>query len=116
MRWKNRCQNRIGSIPGELAYGSPGRSRMSSDRIEDYRLLRFESCHSRAGNPRRAPSKPFRQVRTMHDMKNSRRRFLKTALAGGAGAIFVPTLLPSHLLGATAPSARVALGHIGVGG
>ncbi|MCX6914421.1 MAG: twin-arginine translocation signal domain-containing protein, partial [Verrucomicrobia bacterium] len=34
----------------------------------------------------------------------SRRHFLKTSLAGAAGAYLVPTIIPSSVLGADAPS------------
>ena len=43
----------------------------------------------------------------------SRRSFLKTA---AASALLFPTIVPSSVLGANAPSKRVAVGHIGVGG
>ena len=42
----------------------------------------------------------------------SRRAFLKCS----GGALLFPTLVPSSVLGANAPSKRVAVGHIGVGG
>jgi len=45
----------------------------------------------------------------------SRRAFLKTAGALGS-ALVIPTIVPATVLGQTAPSKRVALGHIGVGG
>jgi hypothetical protein len=45
----------------------------------------------------------------------SRRDFLKSADALGVAVAF-PTIIPASVLGATAPSKRVALGHIGVGG
>jgi hypothetical protein len=44
-------------------------------------------------------------------MKSSRRTFLKTAGA----AITFPTIIPSHVLGADAPSKTIALGQIGCG-
>ncbi|MBI5394858.1 MAG: Gfo/Idh/MocA family oxidoreductase [Verrucomicrobia bacterium] len=44
----------------------------------------------------------------------SRRQFLKSAAAGSA--LCFPNLIPARVLGANAPSKRVALGHIGVGG
>jgi hypothetical protein len=44
---------------------------------------------------------------------SSRRTFLKQALGA---AVIMPTLIPARVLGAAAPSKRVALGHIGVGG
>lgn len=45
----------------------------------------------------------------------SRRRVLG-AVAGAAGLAIVPTLVPSRVLGENAPSKRIALGFIGVGG
>ena len=42
----------------------------------------------------------------------SRRRFLR----GAACALTLPQIIPASMLGANAPSKRVALGHIGVGG
>ena len=45
----------------------------------------------------------------------SRRHFLKRASAAGA-ALALPNIIPARLLGADAPSKRVAVGHIGVGG
>ncbi|MBB6428925.1 Gfo/Idh/MocA family protein [Algisphaera agarilytica] len=43
----------------------------------------------------------------------SRRSFVKAA---GAGALAFPTLIPSRVLGDTAPSKQITLGFIGVGG
>ena len=45
----------------------------------------------------------------------SRRRFLKHASLAAASAA-APLVLPARIFGATAPSKRVTLGHIGVGG
>ncbi len=45
----------------------------------------------------------------------SRRAFLRGAAALGS-ALSLPTILPASVLGEAAPSKRVALGHIGVGG
>ena len=45
----------------------------------------------------------------------SRRRFLERAAAVAAGAA-TPLVLPARLFGAAAPSRRVTVGHIGVGG
>jgi hypothetical protein len=45
----------------------------------------------------------------------SRRRFLKSASLIGS-ALALPTIIPASVLGENAPSKRVALGHIGVGG
>lgn len=52
----------------------------------------------------------------MHDMRTNRRRFLTRTIAAGGAAFLLPTVIPSSVLGAAAPSKRVALGHIGVGG
>lgn len=53
-------------------------------------------------------------------MKNattsSRREFLKATSAAAAAAWAFPAIVPASVLGANAPSKRVALGHIGVGG
>ncbi|MCY2991965.1 MAG: Gfo/Idh/MocA family oxidoreductase [Planctomycetota bacterium] len=46
----------------------------------------------------------------------SRRNFLQRTTAAAAATMAVPLILPSRLFGAAAPSKRVALGHIGVGG
>lgn len=43
----------------------------------------------------------------------SRRNFIKTA---AAAAISAPTIIPSHVLGADAPSNKITVGFIGVGG
>lgn len=51
----------------------------------------------------------------MNTTKHSRRIFLKTAAAAGY-VLAIPTIIPATVLGQTAPSKRVALGHIGVGG
>ena len=51
----------------------------------------------------------------MNERSVSRRGFLKSAGAMGA-ALAVPTIIPAAILGRNAPSKRVALGHIGVGG
>jgi hypothetical protein len=48
----------------------------------------------------------------IHETTLSRRRFLKQASLAVAAA---PTIVPSTVFGATAPSHRVAIGHIGVG-
>ena len=45
--------------------------------------------------------------------KLSRRGFLKGT---AAGAVLVPTIVPLSVFGANAPSERLAMGHIGVGG
>ncbi len=48
--------------------------------------------------------------------KPSRRTFLRNASLTTAGATLLPQLVPSTLFGADAPSNRVTLGHVGVGG
>ena len=48
-------------------------------------------------------------------MRQSRRQFIKTALAGGAVAMGLPTIIPSAVLGKDAPSKRIRIGAIGVG-
>ncbi len=45
----------------------------------------------------------------------SRRDYLKTSLAGAAGAIFVPTIVPSTVFGKNAPSNKINIGQIGCG-
>lgn len=46
----------------------------------------------------------------------NRRAFLQHTAGGVAAALAFPSLVPAHVLGANAPSKRVAVGHIGVGG
>ncbi len=58
-----------------------------------------------------------KKVDTMR--KISRRRFLKKVTAAAAGAVSFPYIIPSSVLGAdgsTAPSNRIVMGCIGVGG
>lgn len=45
----------------------------------------------------------------------SRRSFLKLTLAGAAGAVALPTIVPSSVFGANAPSNRIQIGQIGCG-
>jgi predicted dehydrogenase len=45
----------------------------------------------------------------------SRRQFLQTTLAGVAGVTIVPTIVPSSVLGADAPSNKIQIGQIGCG-
>ena len=45
----------------------------------------------------------------------SRRSFLKASLAGATGAALLPTIVPSSVLGADAPSNRIQIGQIGCG-
>jgi len=44
-----------------------------------------------------------------------RRTFLKSSAAATAGTIVVPTIIPSHVLGKTAPSNKIRIGQIGFG-
>ena len=50
-----------------------------------------------------------------HNTHLSRRHFLKTSLAGAAGVAIVPTIVPSSVLGADAPSNKIQIGQIGCG-
>lgn len=45
----------------------------------------------------------------------SRRSFLKTALGGTAGLLVLPSIIPSRLLGADAPSKKINVAQIGCG-
>ncbi|NLD21835.1 MAG: twin-arginine translocation signal domain-containing protein, partial [Bacteroidales bacterium] len=45
----------------------------------------------------------------------SRRKFLKSTALTGAGLIVAPTIVPSHVFGANAPSERINVGAIGTG-
>lgn len=45
----------------------------------------------------------------------TRRDYLKRSLAGAAGAIFVPTIVPSSVFGKNAPSNKINIGQIGFG-
>ena len=48
--------------------------------------------------------------------QQTRRRFLKSAALGGAGALAIPNLLPSHLWAAeTRPNSKLTMGFIGMG-
>jgi hypothetical protein len=54
-------------------------------------------------------------MKKLYSKSISRRGFLKgTAIA--SAAIACPTVLPSSVFGANAPSERIMVGHIGVGG
>jgi predicted dehydrogenase len=48
-------------------------------------------------------------------MNLSRRQFLKLSLAGSAGALALPTVVPSSVFGADAPSNKIQVGQIGCG-
>jgi myo-inositol 2-dehydrogenase / D-chiro-inositol 1-dehydrogenase len=48
-------------------------------------------------------------------MKRDRRTFLKKTALGTVGAFAIPTVLPSYLLGSTAPSNRINVAVIGIG-
>src|SRR3954470_14029512 len=45
----------------------------------------------------------------------NRRQFLKASMAGTAGAVLLPTILPSSVFGADAPSKKIHVAHIGCG-
>ncbi|MBN2775352.1 MAG: gfo/Idh/MocA family oxidoreductase, partial [Prolixibacteraceae bacterium] len=44
-----------------------------------------------------------------------RRKFIKNSLAASAGAIIVPTVVPSAVFGKNAPSNKINIGQIGCG-
>ncbi|MEA3463448.1 MAG: Gfo/Idh/MocA family oxidoreductase, partial [Bacteroidota bacterium] len=44
-----------------------------------------------------------------------RRTFLKSSAATAAGAMVVPTIIPSHVMGKNAPSNKIRIGQIGFG-
>ena len=46
---------------------------------------------------------------------SSRRRFLRLSLAGTAGALALPTIVPSSVLGQDAPSNKIQIAQIGCG-
>ncbi|MCX7885709.1 MAG: Gfo/Idh/MocA family oxidoreductase [Verrucomicrobiae bacterium] len=48
-------------------------------------------------------------------MQQSRRNFLKTSLAGVAGAFAFPAIIPAHVLGVNAPSRKINILQIGCG-
>ncbi|MBI4660739.1 MAG: Gfo/Idh/MocA family oxidoreductase, partial [Verrucomicrobia bacterium] len=48
-------------------------------------------------------------------MKSTRRHFLNAALAGTAGAVVFPSILPARVLGADAPSKKINILQIGCG-
>src|SRR5206468_8326325 len=45
----------------------------------------------------------------------TRRRFIKTSIAAGAGIAGFPTIVPSSVFGADAPSKKIHIGQIGCG-
>jgi len=47
--------------------------------------------------------------------RSSRRQFIKGSLAGAAGLISMPAIVPSSVFGANAPSNRIQVAHIGCG-
>ncbi|MBK8980090.1 MAG: Gfo/Idh/MocA family oxidoreductase [Planctomycetes bacterium] len=51
----------------------------------------------------------------MHTTNASRREFLRGSVAAAAGAIALPTVIPSRALGRRAPSNRIVLASLGVG-
>jgi hypothetical protein len=48
-------------------------------------------------------------------MTNNRRTFLKNAALGTIGAFAIPTIIPSYLLGSSAPSNKINVAMIGIG-
>ena len=48
-------------------------------------------------------------------MKSTRRDFLKNTTVGAAGALIIPTILPSSVFGGSAPSNRINVAVIGCG-
>jgi len=46
----------------------------------------------------------------------TRREFLKSSAVAATGMVFAPTIVPSSVLGANAPSNRITIGSIGLGG
>jgi threonine dehydrogenase-like Zn-dependent dehydrogenase len=48
-------------------------------------------------------------------MKTDRRTFLKKAALGTVGTFAIPTVVPSYLLGSSAPSNRINVAVIGIG-
>jgi len=52
----------------------------------------------------------------MSDSVQSRRRFLRNAVGASAGVVALPHIVPSTVFGAAAPSERITIGCIGVGG
>jgi myo-inositol 2-dehydrogenase / D-chiro-inositol 1-dehydrogenase len=51
----------------------------------------------------------------MKNQNNSRRNFLKNSTAFAAGAIIIPTIVPSTVFGKTAPSNQINVGMIATG-
>ncbi|MEI8041506.1 MAG: Gfo/Idh/MocA family oxidoreductase [Verrucomicrobiota bacterium] len=48
-------------------------------------------------------------------MKSHRRAFLRFSLAGAAGTLVLPTIIPARVLGAAAPSKKIHVAQIGCG-
>ena len=51
----------------------------------------------------------------MKNQNNTRREFLKKSSALAAGAMILPTIVPSKVLGKTAPSNQINVGMVGTG-
>ncbi len=51
----------------------------------------------------------------MSTLSLTRRHFLKTSLAGAAGSLVLPTILPSSVFGANAPSKKIHVAQLGCG-
>jgi len=52
---------------------------------------------------------------TLRNASSTRRQFLKVSLAGTAGALAFPTIVPSSVFGQNAPSNKIHVAHIGCG-
>ena len=44
-----------------------------------------------------------------------RRNFIKKSVAGSAGALFIPTILPSNMFASTSANRKINVGQIGCG-
>ena len=50
-----------------------------------------------------------------NSQRQSRRQFMKTSLAGAAGALAFPAIIPSTVFGKSAPSNKIHVAQIGCG-
>src|SRR6476661_5433646 len=55
------------------------------------------------------------KVAKRNPIRLSRREFVKTSFAAAAGSLAFPTIIPSSVLGADAPSKKIQIGQIGCG-
>jgi myo-inositol 2-dehydrogenase / D-chiro-inositol 1-dehydrogenase len=51
----------------------------------------------------------------MNNTKFSRRQFVRCSLAGAAGVLAIPTIVPASVFAASAPSKKIQIGQIGCG-